>query len=157
MKESKRDKKAICICQDFDDIKLNKKKLKSLIGDICKRNGVKKYSVNVAIVDDAAIIKINKKFLRHNKTTDVISFDLTGEEEKADKNFELIINAQQAIREADARGHSPQSEVALYITHGLLHQLGFDDLDAAEAKKMHAEEDRILQENDFPSVYYSKD
>jgi probable rRNA maturation factor len=51
-----------------------------------------------------------------------------------------------AAREANVRGHSGEAELALYITHGLLHNLGFDDSTKRQAAKMHRTEDEILQQ-----------
>ncbi len=58
-----------------------------------------------------------------------------------------------ALRQADLRGHSSQAELALYITHGLLHNLGFDDSTEDKAKKMHDMEDKILQQLGYGLVY----
>ena len=72
------------------------------------------------------------------------------------KNFEIVINADQAARQAAEREHSTEAEIALYLTHGLLHNLGFDDQDEQQAKKMHETEDTILKEEGFGIIYASK-
>ena len=64
-----------------------------------------------------------------------------------------MVNAELAARQADKRGHSTEEELALYITHGLLHQLGFDDLCPEDAEKMHDTEDAILQKLGFGIIY----
>ena len=46
-----------------------------------------------------------------------------------------------------------EAELALYITHGLLHNLGFDDSTEMQAKKMHDTEDEILRQSGFGLVY----
>ena len=81
-----------------------------------------------------------------------MSFDLS-ENDQPEKSFELLVNGEKALEEANVRGHSSQAELALYITHGLLHQLGFDDSDKEQAKKMHDTEDEILQQQGFGLVY----
>ncbi len=48
------------------------------------------------------------------------------------------------------------AELALYVTHGLLHQLGFDDATPEQAQKMHQAEDEILQHMGFGVVYNSR-
>ena len=58
-----------------------------------------------------------------------------------------------AHRQARLRGHNAQAELALYILHGLLHNLGFDDVTAAKAAKMHKAEDDILKKFGFGVVY----
>ena len=58
-----------------------------------------------------------------------------------------------AVRQASLRGHSSEAELALYITHGLLHKLGFDDSTKGRAKKMHDIENEILQQLGYGLVY----
>jgi probable rRNA maturation factor len=132
-------------------------KFKLLAESVCRRFSVAAASVSIAIVDDDAIAVINKQFLDHTGPTDVISFDLSdeGDEEDADKNFEIVINADQAARQSADRTHDTESELALYITHGLLHNFGFDDHEEADSKKMHEMEDEILQDEGFGAIYGS--
>jgi len=124
-------------------------KFKSLAESVCSRFSVQTATVSIAIVGDDAIAAINKQFLDHTGPTDVISFDLSDDV----KNFEIVVNADQAARQSAERAHDTESELALYITHGLLHNLGFDDQDQAESKKMHEMEDAILQDEGFGAIY----
>ena len=127
-------------------------KLKELAVHICCRFSIVQAIISVAIVDDEVIKQVNSDYLKSQKLTDVISFDLSEEDEEA-KSYEIIINAQQAMRQAAQRGHSSEAELALYLTHGLLHNLGLDDADKAEAERMHDMEDEILQQAGFGVVY----
>ncbi|MHC4115744.1 MAG: rRNA maturation RNase YbeY, partial [Planctomycetota bacterium] len=102
--------------------------------------------------------QINKHFLNRTTDTDVISFDLSDNQKttgkkKKQKFLELVVNGEKAVKEAQKRAHSSQAELALYITHGLLHHLGFDDSQPENAKKMHDAEDEILQQQGFGVVY----
>ena len=149
------DKKQIIVeinCDDEEPFDLEK--LSSLAKSICNRFSLTAATVSIAIVDDRAITKINEDFLDHQGQTDVISFDLSDDENS--KNFEIVINADQAARQSAERGHSTEAEIALYLTHGLLHNLGFDDQDEQQAKKMHETEDTILKEEGFGIIYASK-
>jgi len=137
-----------------DDEPFEPERLISLAKSVCNRYSVNAANISIAIVDDNAIAKINEDFLNHQGATDVISFDLTGD--YGVKEFEIVINSQQAERQALERGHSTQAEIALYLTHGLLHNLGFDDQDEKQAKKMHETEDMILKEEGFGIVYAGK-
>lgn len=131
-------------------------KFKSLAESICRRFSVASTAVSIAIVDDAAIAVINKQFLDHTGPTDVISFDLSDDDDDSVRNFEIVINADQAARQAAERSHDTESELALYITHGLLHNFGFDDHSEADSKKMHEMEDNILKQEGFGAIYESK-
>ena len=130
-------------------------KLKKLAKTICRRFGLADAKISIAVVDNRQIRKLNGKFLRRKNVTDCIAFDLS-DLGAGRKFFELVVNGQRAETEAGKRGHSAAAELALYITHGLLHVIGFNDLLPVQAKKMHRLEDEILQQQGFGPVYSSK-
>ena len=129
-------------------------RLKCLVRDICIRFEVHHADVGIRVVDDAGIIDVHRQYLGQADTTDVISFDLSDEFE-ARRTVQLVVNVQMAARQAILRGHSVEAELALYVTHGLLHNLGFDDADPAQARTMHDAEDSILHQNGFGVIYHS--
>jgi probable rRNA maturation factor len=153
------------IAKSFKDVELNLPKLKKLVKAVCNRFKLSKATVSIAIVGDAEIRKLNKQFLNCDSVTDCLSFDLSDDSAETSaisdlrspvengKLFELVVNAERAVKEAKLRGHSSEAELALYITHGLLHNLGFDHSQQAKAKKMHQAEDEILQQLGFRLVY----
>ncbi|MBE0536128.1 MAG: rRNA maturation RNase YbeY [Phycisphaerae bacterium] len=124
--------------------------LETLAESVCLRFGAKAVSVSIAIVDDGAIQQVNEQFLGEPHTTDVISFDLS---EAGAASFELVVNMDEAVRQSRLRNHSPAAELALYVTHGLLHHLGFDDARPEDAERMHAAENAILEEAGYGKVY----
>jgi probable rRNA maturation factor len=131
---------------------IDTKRYEALTRSILKQFAVDRAVVSIAIVDDERIIEINSRFLDRTTATDVISFDLSDEGDDC-RTFDIVINADQASRQANDREHSVCAELALYITHGMLHNLGFDDADEEQAKKMHAMEDQILQDAGFGKIY----
>jgi len=146
------------ITQNFKDINVSIFKLKKLVKFICHRFKLSKATVSIAIVSDNQIRKLNKQFLHRLGTTDCLSFDLSDHKNHKSKNknqklFELVVNAELAIKQARKLHHSGEAELALYITHGLLHNLGFDDSTPKKAKKMHSMEDEILQQFGYGLVY----
>jgi len=143
---------AIHIAKNFEDINVSLPKLKKLVKATCKRFNISEATVSIAIVGNTEIRKLNKRFLNRNHSTDCLSFDLSDSNQQP-KSFELVVNAEKALKEATRRGHSAEAELALYITHGLLHNLGFDDSKPSQAEKMHDAEDEILQQQGFGLVY----
>ncbi len=143
------------ITKSFDEPDVDFSKLTKLVKDVCSRFRVSNATVSIAIVDDAEIRRVNKEFLSRDHPTDCLSFDLSDKSSrsKATKLFELVVNGERAQKEAKLRGHSGEAELALYVTHGLLHNLGFDDVTKAEAEKMHRTEDEILQQLGYGLVY----
>jgi len=128
--------------------------LRKLVRTVCQRFGIAQARVSIGVVDDAEISVLNQQFLNHEGTTDCLSFDLSDETEPEGRRvFDLIVNGELALREAARRGHEARAELALYITHGLLHQLGFDDATEKQARRMHRTEDEILQHLGYGLVY----
>lgn len=122
---------------------------------VLEQCAVERATVTVTIVGDAAMRAYNERFLDTSSATDVISFDLSDEFE-ASRVFDLIINAEMAERESCRRGHTAEAELALYLVHGLLHNLGFDDGTVEDASRMHQTEDALLKTLGFDSVYYEQ-
>lgn len=150
----KKNKISIQIAEQLQKKGMNPAQLKPLVRFVCRRFHIVNAAVQVSLVDDAAIKSLHKRFFNTAKTTDVISFDLS-DSETQNRIFDIVINLDQAERQAAKRGHSVLSETALYLVHGMLHQLGFDDLTDAEAGKMHRKEDGILMDAGFGAVYQS--
>jgi probable rRNA maturation factor len=147
----------IQITRNFEGIKVSANKIRRLARTLCRRFAPHKpagtkHEISITIVGDDEIKRLNSSFLNRKAVTDCISFDLSDDEE-GPKLFDLIVNGEMAVRQADLRGHSSEAELALYITHGLLHNLGFDDSTETQARKMHEAEDEILQEFGYGPVY----
>ena len=145
------------ITNNFAEINTRPLKIKKLVNAVFNHIDLAQKAetiVSIAIVDDAEIRKLNSKFLNRKSTTDCLSFDLSDTQGPGSlKTFELVVNAEMAVRQANLRGHSSEAELALYITHGLLHNLGFDDSTDKKAKKMHEMEDKILQQLGYGLIY----
>ena len=142
------------IVEHYEGVPVNRTRLADLVDGICRRFGADGATISVGIVDDREITDLNRRFLSHENTTDCLSFDLSEGPARQDGGaFDLIVNGQMAAREAARRGHSSEAELALYVTHALLHQLGFGDATDDAAAKMHETEDEILQYFGYGPVY----
>jgi probable rRNA maturation factor len=99
--------------------------------------------VRVRVVGDGPMAEAHRRWAGVGGTTDVLTFDLRDPGD-GPLDVDLLVCFDEAARQASARGHGPEREVLLYIVHGVLHCLGYDDHDEAGAERMHAEEDRLL-------------
>jgi probable rRNA maturation factor len=118
---------------------------------VCRRRGVHHAEISIAVVNDAIIRRLKKQYFGESRTTDVISFDLNGlgpkkKRAKGPLEAEIIINAQQADRMARRLKVSSGKELHLYLIHGLLHVMGFDDQTPAQARIMHRREQEYLMD-----------
>lgn len=113
-------------------------------------------SVRVRIVDDAEMIAAHTRFCDIETTTDVLTFDLASDESSFDSkalDTDLIICADEAQRQSQERGHPVSHELLLYILHGVLHCLGYDDHSDEEYDRMHAREDELLRAAGIGAVF----
>lgn len=101
------------------------------------------HRVAVSLTDDAGMIELHHQHLGLDTTTDVLTFPNSAPREPIDVDIAVCVD--EAKRQAQARQHSLEQEILLYILHGLLHCCGFDDHTKAGFARMHAEEDRILK------------
>jgi len=95
------------------------------------------------IVGDAEMAEGHMRWLDIPGTTDVLTFDMR-ERDDEPLDVDIMLCFDEASRQADIRGLKPEHELLLYVVHGVLHCLGHDDHDEADAARMHAEEDRLL-------------
>ncbi|NOT00725.1 MAG: rRNA maturation RNase YbeY [Phycisphaerales bacterium] len=109
--------------------------------------------ISVALIDDDAIAELNQRFLGHEGSTDVLSFDLSDAPDSGAVDGEVVISADTARREAAARRHPAAHELLLYAVHGTLHLLGMDDQTEIGAAEMHAIENEILTGMGIGPVY----
>lgn len=85
------------------------------------------------------ICALHQEFFQDPTPTDCISFPI-------DAVFlgEVFVCPKVAIQYAQKSQTDPYEEVALYIIHGLLHLLGYDDLTAPERRIMRKKEKKCM-------------
>ncbi len=112
-------------------------KLVRVLDELPKKMRAPKGWLSIAIMDDAQLAQIHKDFLNDPTKTDVITF-----EGDPDDNFagEICVSAERALNVAESFSNSANTELCLYIAHGLLHLAGIDDIAEEDAKKMRAAE-----------------
>jgi probable rRNA maturation factor len=111
--------------------------------------------VSIAFVDDAAIAALNARHLGRDEPTDVLAFPMSpetfapGDEPPAAAPPEVlgdvVVSAERAIAYCRAHGGDPIEELALYLVHGLLHLLGYDDVTEPARTRMRSRERELLR------------
>jgi probable rRNA maturation factor len=78
--------------------------------------------MTIAIVSDARVRTLNRKFRKKDKPTDVLSFP------SGERGYlgDVVIAEGVARRQAREAGHSLATELRVLALHGLLHLLGYD-------------------------------
>lgn len=100
--------------------------------------------ISLAIVDDPMIRRLNQQYLDHDYETDVISFVLDWSEQDRTLVGQLIVSTDTALTKGKEVGASMAEELALYVIHGTLHLVGYDDKDEVSAAEMRLAEKEYL-------------
>jgi probable rRNA maturation factor len=105
--------------------------------------------VSIYFVDTATICRLHEQFFQDPSTTDCISFPMDEEE---DDEFpyrilgEVFVCPDTAIAYAKQHLGDFYEETTLYIVHGLLHLMGYDDVHENDCQLMRQAEARHMRE-----------
>jgi probable rRNA maturation factor len=133
-------------------LRVDREELARLVRRVLEREGHRRGSISIALVDQATIHALNRTHLGHDWPTDVISFPLSDPED-SDWTGELVVSAEMARTTAREIGVEPSHELALYIVHGLLHLCGYDDRVESDASRMRHREEEILADLGIPNPF----
>jgi len=94
--------------------------------------------LNVTFVDDAEMTELHIKWMDEPGSTDVLSFpmDLPESVGEVVTLGDIVISPDFATAQANLAGHSPEHEMFILATHGLLHILGYDHAEPDDEKVM---------------------
>lgn len=107
-------------------------------------------TVSLAFVDKTEMQKLNRKFRKKNKPTDVLSFSAQGGPAwggESENNFlgEIIICPDVVKENAEKYKVSAKSEMLKVFVHGILHLCGYDhEKSEKEAEEMESKQGKYL-------------
>ncbi len=110
------------------------------------REKVRDAMLSITFVSNAAIARMNSRYLDHNGPTDVISFGFAGSRKKSPVVGDIYIAPAIARANALENGVPIREELARLVVHGTLHVLGYEhpDADARVSSAMWKRQERIL-------------
>ncbi len=119
----------------------------AFVRKIAAHLGNAKDIIEVNIVDDEFIQSINRDYRGDDSPTDVISFSYFEDDPPCGENIagELYVSYEKVEKEAEKQAVDPKHLFLRVALHGMLHVLGFDHESEEEARRMEAEERRILE------------
>ena len=99
--------------------------------------------------------RLNRRYRRKDRTTDVLAFPIRQHSVRLSPRAprpapvmlgDVVISLPQAARQAKEAGHPLERELAVLVTHGVLHLLGYDhERNQREAQRMQRKERAILR------------
>jgi probable rRNA maturation factor len=146
IRSAKAELKAITVRNGHPVRRIRKGEVEDVIRRVLRSEGAD-LSVDVIFVDDDFMRKLNRKFTRRRRTTDVLSFGMN-EGENMTLGYpslgDIYVSLDQAKRQAVEYGTNLGEEVSRLVIHGLLHLLGYDHKNKAQMKIMKEKEESYL-------------
>ncbi len=116
-----------------------------------------KLIMTITFTTPEEIRKINKKYRKIDRATDVLSFPMFEKEELDEKiknkDFlyedvlgDIIISIEKVREQAEEYGHSFERELSYMLVHGFYHLMGYDHIEEEDKKVMRPKEEKILNE-----------
>ncbi len=134
---------SIDVCNRQSRAKIDEATLTDAISKVLSESRFESAEISLAIVDDQEMHTLNREFLDHDYPTDVLSFPFS-----TDKDFlagEIVVSVDTAERESKSHGLAPDQELLLYVVHGMLHLVGYDDKDQDARMVMRSKEKYFME------------
>lgn len=132
------------ISNEQQTLSINEARLRQAVQAVIAESRFPIASIDVAVVDDEAIHKLNRDYLQHDYPTDVLSFPLSSADEPIEG--QVVVSADTATAQAEEYGWPADSELLLYVVHGVLHLIGYRDKTTEDEAQMRAAERRVLSQ-----------
>lgn len=118
-------------------------RLEGVVREVLRAERCGDAEVSLALVDDAAMIELNRRYLGKVEPTDVIAFSLHDEGEAP--VGDLYVGIEQARRQAREHAVTPEEEMLRLAVHATLHLLGWDHPDEErERSPMYRRQEELL-------------
>ncbi|MFP3883072.1 MAG: rRNA maturation RNase YbeY [Actinomycetota bacterium] len=129
--------------------------LHSLAGLVLREEGYPDDAeVTLLFISEGEMASYNERFLNREGPTDVLAFPveelLPGVVPETDPQGpplmlgDVVVAPAYVRRQASKYGVSYEDEMALMITHGILHLLGYDHIEDTDAERMESRERELL-------------
>lgn len=115
---------------------VDKTKFKNLLEKLATSYKLQDPEITLVFTNNKAIKDLNRKFLKKDSPTDVLSFPMG--EKGADGKFylgDIIISVPQAHKQISLKKHELERELELLTIHGFLHLLGYEHFEGLEEEE----------------------
>lgn len=125
--------------------------------------------VEVTLVENAEIHRLNREFRDTDRPTDVLSFPMINYETAGDFSFleeddeeltaeyfdfdsgelllgDIVISVDKVKEQAEEYGHSVRRELAFLVAHSMFHLFGFDHMEEEERIHMEHMQREVLEQ-----------
>ena len=125
---------------------------------VATAEGFRSGDLSIAVVGARRMATLHRQFSGVPGPTDVLTFDLGTNPRQRRLSGEIVVCADVARRAAARIATSSlrpaaRAELALYVTHGILHLAGYDDHNPADFRRIHRREDFLLAQLGLGPVF----
>lgn len=117
----------------------------SLVELVKKGEGCTFHLLEAVVVTEERIREINRQYLDHNYTTDIITFRYDENKEPVDIEGTLFCCWSRIREQAKEYDEHPEREFQRVLIHGLLHLVGYEDRTEKNRSVMKARESHYLE------------
>lgn len=126
--------------------KINKRAITNQVLALLKFLSIKTDEIILHFVGSKKISSLHNQFFNDPSVTDCISFPLDSDSDEPYKILgEIFVCPKVAFEYAKKNNEDYQSELTLYVVHGILHLLGFDDIEESERRVMKKNEKKCIE------------
>lgn len=124
---------------DQTDLSLDEERIETFVREVIQYKEASTEEIVLHFVTKERISELHEQFFNDPTPTDCITFPMDTEENGI---LGEVFVCPEVAKEYSPE--SPYSEVSLYIIHGILHLLGYDDLDPKERREMRKSEKELM-------------
>lgn len=122
--------------------KINKRRVHKLVHYLKQELNFSILSLPINFISSGHITVINRKYLKHNYSTDIITFNYS--ENTRNIDGEIFISVDDAEENSKKYKNSLAEEFLRLVIHGILHLVGYDDMNSKDYKIMKKYENELL-------------
>ena len=138
-------RKSNILIQNFhptSKLPISRTSIQALISRVFKSENVKLNALDINMVNNSKIRKINRDFLKHDYFTDIITFPYENDRNKIEG--EIFISLDTVRKNSDLYDVSYTQELKRVIIHGALHLVGYNDKTEKEKEAVRKKENFYL-------------
>jgi len=121
---------------------IGKRKIRDWLTLVANENNRSIVSINYIFTSEILLLDLNKKYLKHNTLTDIITFNQSTSDTALEADIYISIDR---VRENAIEFKVPfAEELHRVIVHGLLHLIGLNDKSKSDKKQMRNSENHYL-------------
>tara|TARA_B100001250_G_scaffold354097_1_gene327780 strand:- start:520 stop:966 length:447 start_codon:yes stop_codon:yes gene_type:complete len=121
---------------------VDKKDIIRFISNFVLDEGYRIKKIEYNFVSKNKILNLNKKYLKHNTETDIITFDYS---KSKIIHAEMYLCYSTIVRNSKENSQTVENEIVRVIIHGLLHCMGYNDKNDNETELMRIKEESFLK------------